>query len=274
MSFPPKLRKDEKQDYRRRKRREGKDGHGTSNIAATVTIPANSTQGVVVQPFNLNLFSQQQQTSDGTGQYQRRNQSQHQRQYVSQNQGLRKQGEKKKSPPPGDYLPVPKKKRGPESDREKYWAVIYPYKEISNIRGNVIYGSYNELYKEVSRLWWTEWETSKEAEEALHREIRRRKEQQMDLIRKSPPHPPLLPKATPTVADLRERLDQLGGSRKITQLRPDLPATSIINPTKEVLNNQRAHQVVTDHGDHLDIEMPPRISSSDVGEINKSNVIS
>jgi len=102
MSFPPKLRKDEKQDYRRRKRREGKDGHGTSNI--TVTIPANSTQGVVVQPFNLNLFSQQQQTSDGTGQYQRRNQSHHQRQYVSQNQGLRKQGEKKEIPTSGRLL--------------------------------------------------------------------------------------------------------------------------------------------------------------------------
>jgi len=295
MSYPPKLRKEEKNDYRRRKRRLGRDTQSSSgNITATVIIPANSTQGVVVQPFNIPMFSQPQpavinNNNDSTGtvqnraQIQRQYRGQYHSQYQSQNQGpvqgSRKQVEKKKSPPPGDLPPIPKKKRGLESDRDKFWAVIYPYKDISSIRGNVIYGSYNSLYKDVSRSWWTDWETEEEAEDALHGEMMRRKDQHRDLLARTAPLPPLAQSTLPTEKpDLRLRLNQrLSETRTLSQLRPDLPATIVVNQAKELEMKRAAAQVATDP---FEIEMPPRpgVSSSsttvemDVVEVNKSNL--
>jgi len=279
MSFPPKLGKEQKQDYRREKRRKKeRPTNNSGNI--TVTIPANATQGVVVQPFSLPLFTPQQpavnNNNNNAGRYQQRNQrnspyrSQYQHQHHD-NEG-RKQGVKQKSPPSGNYVPVPKKKRGPEGERDKYWAVIYPYKDIDNIRGNVIQGTYNSLYREVSRVWWTDWETKEEAETALSKEMIRRKEQtSMDLISKSPPPRPS--KSTPIQVskqpDLRQILEE---NRKFNRVRPDLPATFIINPAKELENLRKSTPVVTNNFDCLDVEMPPRISSSDkdVGEVIKS----
>jgi len=157
MNFPPKLGKEQKQQYRREKRRRKPGGQQSGSI--TVTIPPNSTQGVVVQPFNLfpqgqlpqlpvsstvNRQTQQPVGSTVDRQYQQPATStvgstvdRQYQQPASSTLDRRYEGRqsKQKSPPLGNILP-PKKKRGLESDGEKFWATIYPYKDANYMRGD------------------------------------------------------------------------------------------------------------------------------------------
>jgi len=89
-------------------------------------------------------------------------------------------------------------------------------------------------------VWWTDWETEREAEEALADEMVKGKQlaiRRSESLPPSPTPPPISSSSVDmeVVPDLRLSLEEKR-RRQQANLRPDLPRTVVIYPNKEKSN--------------------------------------